>query len=131
MQAEAARQHRQIQALAQGVTARRRVGASKIRILAVQASFADFAVTHDGSQVEALMAGLDAYCREVSGGKVQLTWTLASPVRLPKPMAAYAHGEGGRGDAEPNARTMVRDALVVPRGTHRRGLDQSQRHAIR
>src|ERR1051325_4592886 len=53
------------------------------------------------------------YYSEVSAGAVHLQWQIAKPVRLPHAASHYANGHGGRGDDQPNARTMASDVLKL------------------
>ena len=109
---EAAR-NRRLQALAQVITPpRRHVGSTDIRLLVVSAAFSDCAFTNTGNVVDGILRQVARYYDEVSGGRVHVTWQLVGPITLPNAVAVYANGDGGRGFAEPNARTMVRDALA-------------------
>lgn len=51
------------------------------------------------------------YYSEVSNGLVDIAGHVVGPYRMPRTLATYAHGESGMGTAEPNARTMARDAV--------------------
>lgn len=53
------------------------------------------------------------YFRDVSGGAVDIKGEVVGPYRMPRPIAYYANGETGTGEATPNARTMARDAAVL------------------
>ena len=53
------------------------------------------------------------YFDEVTNGLVTITGQVVGPYRMPRTMAAYAHGESGTGSAAPNARTMARDAAAA------------------
>ena len=52
------------------------------------------------------------YFTEVSHGLLTLTGEVVGPYRLPRTLAAYAGGQSGTDNPEPNARTMARDAAV-------------------
>lgn len=51
------------------------------------------------------------YYNEVSGGKISLSGEVVGPLRMPRKLSAYAHGDSGMTDATPNAQTMAADAL--------------------
>ena len=50
------------------------------------------------------------YYAEATHGLVDIVGDVVGPYTLPHTMAEYAHGASGTGPAEPNARTMARDA---------------------
>ena len=52
------------------------------------------------------------YFAEVSHGLLTLTGEVVGPYRLPRTLAAYAGGQSGTDNPEPNARTMARDAAA-------------------
>jgi immune inhibitor A len=53
------------------------------------------------------------YYNEVTHGLIDIQGEVIGPLRLPRTLAAYAHGESGIGDLRPNARTMARDAATA------------------
>ncbi|KAJ5973801.1 hypothetical protein N7481_011011 [Penicillium waksmanii] len=56
------------------------------------------------------------YYNEVSGGKIRLSGEVVGPLRMPRMLSAYAHGNSGMTDAAPNAQTMAADALNAVKG---------------
>jgi immune inhibitor A len=50
------------------------------------------------------------YYTEATNGLITIAGEVVGPYRMPRTMAAYAHGESGTGATEPNARTMALDA---------------------
>lgn len=53
------------------------------------------------------------YYSEVSGGKISLDGEVVGPLRMPRTLSAYAHGDSGMTDVAPNAQTLAADALAV------------------
>ncbi|KAJ6089270.1 hypothetical protein N7467_004486 [Penicillium canescens] len=56
------------------------------------------------------------YFNEVSGGKISLGGEVVGPLRMPRTLSDYAHGNSGMTDAAPNAQTMAADALNAVKG---------------
>jgi immune inhibitor A len=50
------------------------------------------------------------YYKEVTNGLVTISGQVVGTYRMPRTLAAYAHGESGTGEATPNARTLAEDA---------------------
>ena len=57
------------------------------------------------------------YYTEVTNGLVTLTGDVVGPLRLPRTMAAYAHGASGTGSVHPNAQDMALDAATAANPT--------------
>jgi len=94
-----------------------------VRVIVVLVDFDDrpFEAEHDTSHFERLFfstgevptGSTREFYTEASHGLVDLQGEVVGPYRLPLTIAEYAHGESGVGEAQPNARTMARDALVA------------------
>jgi immune inhibitor A len=50
------------------------------------------------------------FYKEVTNGLIDIEGEVVGPYRMPQTLASYANGHSGTGEAEPNARTMARDA---------------------
>ncbi len=89
-----------------------------LRVIVVLVDFSDKAFTHTKKQFQDLFfsegvlatGSVKEYYKEVTNGKVNIAGEVVGPYRMPKTLAAYAHGESGVGDSLPNARTLAHDA---------------------
>ncbi len=92
-----------------------------VRVIVVLAEFSDrkLDAAHGKAHFEELFfargtgRSVHDYFAEVSGGAVDVVGEVVGPYRLPRRLSEYAHGASGMGTAEPNARTMARDAAEL------------------
>lgn len=90
----------------------------EVKVIVVLVEFSDKKLSHQKKHYQDLFfsegiietGSVKEYYKEVTDGKVNITGEVVGPYKLPKTMAAYAHGESGTGDALPNARSMAADA---------------------
>lgn len=96
-----------------------------VRVIIVLVNFSDKSMTKTKAHFENLFfstgtiatGSVKEYFKEASGGAINLEGQVVGPFNLGKTMAHYAHGESGTGSAEPNARTMAREAAVAANPT--------------
>ncbi|HEY6877645.1 MAG TPA: M6 family metalloprotease domain-containing protein, partial [Polyangiales bacterium] len=92
-----------------------------VRVAVVLVDFADKAMTATQAHFEQLFFSLGSlptksvreYYREVTNGLIDIQGVVVGPLRMPRSLADYAHGDSGTGDVAPNARTMARDAALA------------------
>lgn len=89
-----------------------------VKVIVVLVDFSDKALGKPKKYYEDLFfsegvlptGSVKEYYKEVTNGLVNITGQVVGTYRMPKSLAAYAHGESGTGEAIPNARTMAADA---------------------
>ncbi|MCC7272812.1 MAG: M6 family metalloprotease domain-containing protein [Alphaproteobacteria bacterium] len=89
-----------------------------LRVVVVLVDFSDQQMTKTRDHFEKLFfstgvlpnGSVREYYSDVTNGLVRITGEVVGPYRMPRTMAAYAHGASGMGGTAPNARTMARDA---------------------
>ncbi len=89
-----------------------------VRVIVVLVDFSDKQFANTKKQYQDLFfsegmlptGSVKEYYKEVTNGLVDIAGEIVGPYRMPRTLAAYAHGESGTGDAAPNARTMAQDA---------------------
>lgn len=89
-----------------------------VRVIVVLVDFPDVQMTRPASEFRDLFfstgviptGSVREYFTETSHGLVDLAGEVVGPYRLSGTLAHYANGESGIGSAEPNARTMAREA---------------------
>jgi immune inhibitor A len=92
-----------------------------VRVIVVLVDFSDQVMAQPLSHFEELFfstgvlanGSVKEYYAEVTNGLIDLAGQVVGPYRMPQTMATYAHGASGLGSAEPNARTMARDAALA------------------
>ena len=91
-----------------------------VRVIVVLVDFSDAPMGDDAGSLSGSLlldrrdptGSVREYFTEVSHGLLTLTGEVVGPYRLPRTLAAYAGGQSGTDNPEPNARTMARDAAV-------------------
>lgn len=94
-----------------------------VRVVVVLVDFSDrpFDAIHTRQHFEQLFfsqgvlatKSVREYFSDVTHGLVDIQGEVVGPFRMPRTLAAYAHGESGTGMSRPNAQTMARDAVVA------------------
>jgi immune inhibitor A len=96
-----------------------------VRVIVVLVNFSDKNMTKTKQHFENLFfstgvvatGSVKEYFKEASGGTISLEGQVVGPFKLGGTMAHYAHGDSGTGAAEPNARTMAREAAIAANPT--------------
>ena len=92
-----------------------------VRVVVVLVNFSDQSMTKTKAHFTNLFfstgvistGSVKEYFKEVSGGTINLEGEVVGPFTLSNTMAHYANEDSGTGAAEPNARTMAREAALA------------------
>lgn len=93
-----------------------------VRVVVVLAEFEDLKIkaAHNKKHFEdiffAARNSVKQYFAEVSRGLIDIQGEIVGPLMMPRKLKTYAHGESGMSNAQPNARTLARDAAEAANG---------------
>ncbi|HEX6558649.1 MAG TPA: M6 family metalloprotease domain-containing protein [Longimicrobiales bacterium] len=93
-----------------------------VRVVVVLAEFEDLKIkaAHSKKHFEdiffAAKNSVKQYFAEVSRGLIDIQGEIVGPLMMPRKLKTYAHSESGMSNAQPNARTLARDAAEAANG---------------
>jgi immune inhibitor A len=95
--------------------------AGVVRVIVVLVDFTDKHMAQTAAHYQQLFfstgviptKSVREYYTDVTHGIIDIQGQVVGPFRMPRTLAAYAHGASGLGSTLPNAATMAKDALVA------------------